>query len=73
MSQSRQTVSRLFYVHTDASMAVFLVVGALIELACGALLGGDIQLYLANPAAGFMACAALICVWSIYRFERRYN
>ena len=67
------SLRRLMYVHTDlAAVFVLLLPAALIELACGASLGGDIQIWFANPAAGFFFIVSLCVVWSVIRFERRF-
>jgi hypothetical protein len=67
-----QKLADLFYVHTGLYLAVFCLIGAAVEMACGLSLGGFWLTYIAAPAAGLMTCGALVIVWGVYRFERRY-
>lgn len=70
----RAYMGHLFYVHTDLSMAVFALIGAVVEVVCGLCLRDEFfALWIAYPAAGFMAIAALCIVWSVIRWERRYS
>lgn len=65
-------LNHVFYIYSESSMAALMIVGALIELLCGAALGGEIQMYLANPAAALFAVIALLNVWYVVRAERRF-
>lgn len=65
-------LNRIFYIYSEASGAVFMAFSALVEFACGLAIGGDIQLWIANPAAGFFASVALLGVLHIIRSERIY-
>ena len=66
-------LNRIFYIYSNASASVFLGIMALLEALCGAAIGGEIQIYFANPAAGFFAIVALGMWLSILSEERKYT
>ena len=68
-----KALDRIFYIYTSASFSVFALVAALIEVLCGAAIGGDVQTYFANPAAGFFAIVAGFIWLDILRDERKYS
>jgi hypothetical protein len=71
---NRSTLSRLFYIYSELSVAVFLAFGVLIELLCGALLmhwGVDSIAYLAFGGAIFFTLTASSLVYSVYKSEKR--
>ena len=67
-----ERINRLFYVHTNLSLAVFLIVGTAVELLCGMNIDHFTALWIAYPAAGLFSIIALCIVWSVIRWERRY-
>lgn len=70
----KKTLGRLFYVHTEMAGALFMLFGAALELACGAALGWDHPIaILAWHAAVLFIVAAVCMLWSVYRFEQKYN
>ena len=63
------------YVHgPQIGLIGFALIGAIVEMACSVSLGAEHPIgILAYYAALFFAIAALCGIWSIVRFEQRYN
>ena len=73
---NRSNLSRLFYIYSELSLAVFLSGGALIELICGFGLmnrGVDSLAYLAFGAVVFFSLVAISSVRKVYLLEKKFN
>lgn len=68
----KEKIRRFFYIHTDASVAVMLAVGALIELICWAALPEPIS-YAALIAAFVLAFGAGSLFVGAYHQARRMD
>lgn len=68
-------LNRIFYVHTEAMGACFTLAAAMLEFICGALIGWDDLFAIIFGFGGgvFFLIVTLLQVWSIVRFEQRYN
>jgi hypothetical protein len=71
-----KTISRLFRIYSEASIAVLMAVGCLIELLCSLGLysyNAPVLALCALVAAGFFAFAASAFASSVYRDAKRSN
>ena len=63
-----KSLKRLFYIYTEASMAVLMLIACLVELVCGLAVPG--LGLLAFPASAAFLAIAMGNVFYIYRSER---
>lgn len=64
-------ISRLFYIHRELGVALFLVCMACVELLCSLFVEQPLQ-YLAYAFAAALALIAALLVRNVIRFEQRY-
>lgn len=66
------SIKHIFYVYSEASLAVFAIVSAGMSLGAGLAEGGPFLVWLALPVAGLLTACALLNVLIIVRSEREY-
>lgn len=70
----KRYLSHVFYVYSEASGAVAMLVAALLELACAAALGFDHPFAIIGViAAAFFGFTAFMFAVHVYTQERKYN
>lgn len=67
-----QKLKRVFYIYNDASIAAFLLIGALVELLCAAMLPGILSTCALVFAAVLAAMGASLAA-DIYRRAKQSN
>ena len=66
------SIKRIFYIYTEASLAVFMLCSALVELLCGLALGEPF-LYLTCAVAALFLTISGGLVYLIYKWECSFN
>jgi hypothetical protein len=64
----RNKLNRIFYIYSEATTGAMMAAGAVIELACWAMLPAPIS-WLPGAAVFFFTAAAASCALYIYRAE----
>ena len=67
-----KTLNRIFYIYTNASVALLMAVCCLIELACSFFVPMAIQ-YLTIPATVFFAVVSFGMALDVYRDAKKSN
>lgn len=68
----RKTISRLFYIHRELGLAVFMMISACVELVASLFVDQPWQ-YLAYAFAAALALIAALLVRNVIAFERKYG
>lgn len=69
---NKKYIKRVFYVHTEAAFAVFLLCSALVEVLCALVVGEPFSYFAYASAALFLAMATAL-VLNIYRWEKKWS
>lgn len=67
---TRKQLSRIFYIYTEAGFALFLLFGAITEVACGYAINGPISIVAYSAAVLFTLFASFLVLY-IYIKEQR--
>lgn len=65
-------LNRLFYIHRELGLAVFLLIASCMELVCSLFVAAPWQ-YLGWAAAALLAFIAGLLIRSVYRFEKMWR
>lgn len=69
---TRKHLNHIFYVYTEASLAVMLAFGAIVELLAGLFIGGPFSALFFGASALF-TFVCIGCIRYIVRAEAKYN
>lgn len=67
-----KTLNQIFYIYSNASVALLMAVGCLIELVCSFFVPEAIQ-YLTIPATVFFAVVSVSMALDVYRDAKKSN
>lgn len=67
-----KTLKKIFFIYTDASVALLMAAGFLIELVCSFFVPEIIQ-YLTIPAAAFFGIVSVSMAASVYKDAKKSN
>jgi hypothetical protein len=67
-----KTLNRIFYIYSDASVAVLMFAGALVEIVCSFFVP-ELLLYMTIPASVFFVFAGFSLSLSVYRDAKKSN
>ena len=69
---NRKALNTIFYIYSDASVAVMMFIGFLIEVGCTLALPEFFQ-YLTIPAAAFFGIVSVSMAWAVYVDAKKSN